>query len=233
MERVSGGAVALVGLAAPGFACPLALVLALDVSASVDAGEYRLQRDGTALALRAPAVRAALLADPPVALAVTLWAGPREQRVVLGWTMLPDGAAIDRAAARIAGVPRPDGWSGRTATADALRHAASLLAAAQECRRQVIDLSTDDIANAGPSPRLAMLGAIAVNALAVEGDLPLDHGTRADEGGGLTRWLEREVIRGPGAFVEAADDWRDFSDAMERKLLREIVGMAVADARTP
>jgi hypothetical protein len=69
---------------------------------------------------------------------------------------------------------------------------------------------------------------VAVNALAVGGDLPLDHGSRAEEGGALTRWLGAQVIRGPGAFVEAADDWRDFAAAMERKLLREIAGGAFA-----
>jgi len=225
--RNGAGAIALL-LATEATACPLALVLALDVSASVDAQEFRLQREGTAAALLAPAVRAALLSDPPVALAVTLWAGRGEQVVALGWTMLQDTGSLDAAAARIAALPRPVGWSGRTGTANALGHAAALLGAAPRCGRQVIDLSTDDIANDGASPRRLNLGQIEVNALAVGGDLPLDHGTRADEGGALTRWLEAEVIRGPGAFVEAADDWRDFAAAMERKLLREVQGMAVA-----
>jgi len=60
------------------------------------------------------------------------------------------------------------------------------------------------------------------------GDLALDHGSRASGGGALTRWQEARVIRGPGAFVEGADDWRDFAAAMERKLLREVLGQTVA-----
>jgi hypothetical protein len=94
----------------------------------------------------------------------------------------------------------------------------------------VIDLSTDDAANEGADPGGLDLGPVGVNALAVGGDLPLDHGSRAAEGGALTRWLEARVIRGPGAFVEPADDWRDFAGAMERKLLREVLGQTVAAA---
>jgi hypothetical protein len=217
----------LVVLAAPVSACPLALVLALDVSASVDAREYHLQTTGTAAALMAPAVQAALLAQGPVAMAVTLWAGLGEQARVAGWDTLHTAPDIAALAARIAAAPRPD-WGGRTATAQALSHAAGLFAAAPPCARQVIDLSTDDTANAGADPRGLDLGAATVNALAVGGDLPLDHGSRADEGGALTRWLQARVIRGPGAFVEAADDWRDLAGAMERKLLREVLGQTVA-----
>ena len=220
------GAFALL-LSNPAQGCPLALVLAMDVSASVDAHEFRLQAGGTAAALTAPAVQAALLAVGPVAIAVTLWAGPDEQAQVAAWATLHTAADIATLAARITATPRP-GWGGRTATAAALTHAAALFAFAPDCHRQVIDLSTDDAANAGPDPQGLNLGAVTVNALAVGGDLPMDHGSRADEGGALTRWLETRVIRGPGAFVEGADDWRDFAGAMERKLLREVLGQTVA-----
>lgn len=227
LKGLAKGAGAALAMAAPAQACPLALVLAMDVSASVDAAEFRLQTEGTALALGSAPVQAAILADPPVALAVTLWAGQGEQAVVLGWQSLATPADILAAAAAIAAIPRPD-WGGRTATAPALAHAARLLAGAPPCTRQGIDLTTDDIANEGPDPRDIPPGPGFVNALAVGGDLPLDHGSRAEEGGALSRWLAARVIRGPGAFVEAADDWRDFAAAMERKLLREIAGLSLA-----
>lgn len=227
LKGLLAGAGAFALLATKGAACPLALVLALDVSASVDAHEYRLQTTGTAAALTAPAVQAALLRHGPVALAVTLWAGPGEQAQVAGWASIATSADISAFAARLAATPRP-AWGGRTATAAALAHAGVLFANAPDCDRRVIDLSTDDLANAGSDPRGLDLGPVTVNALAIGGDLPLDHGSRADEGGALTRWLQARVIRGPGAFVEAADDWRDFASAMERKLLREVLGQAVA-----
>lgn len=232
LKGLAKGAGAALALAAPAQACPLALVLAMDVSASVDAVEYRLQTAGTAAALASAPVQAAILADPPVALAVTLWAGQGEQAVVLGWRTLATPADILAAAATIAAIPRP-GWGGRTATAPALAHAARLLASAPPCARQGIDLTTDDIANEGGDPAALDLRAIAVNALAIGGDLPLDHGSRAAEGGTLTRWLAAHVIRGPGAFVTGADDWRDLAAAMERKLLREIAGGAFAGLTQP
>lgn len=226
----AGGAV--LALAGPAQACALALVLAMDVSASVDAVEYRLQVEGTAAALRAPAVQAAVLAHGPVAVAVTQWAGQGEQAQVAGWRVLATPADIAALADEVAGLPRPV-WGGRTATAGALAHAAGLFAAMPGCARAVIDLSTDDAANEGGDPGLLALGPVAVNALAVGGDLPLDHGARAEEGGALSRWLAARVIRGPGAFVESADDWRDFAAAMERKLLREVLGQAVAGLAVP
>lgn len=232
LKGLAKGAGAFLALAAPAQGCPLALVLAMDVSASVDALEFRLQTEGTAAALASAPVQAAILADAPVALAVTLWAGTGEQAVVLGWRALATPGDILSAAQAITAIPRPD-WGGRTATGPALAHAAGLFAAAPPCDRTVIDLTTDDIANEGGDPRRLDLGLVAVNALAVGGDLPLDHGSRAAEGGALSRWLGAHVIRGPGAFVEAADDWRDFAAAMERKLLREIAGGAFAGLTPP
>ena len=218
--------VAAVMVPGPVRACGLALVLGLDVSASVDAQEYRLQVEGTAAALTAPAVRRAVLAQP-TAIAAFVWSGADEQAEVADWVLIRDAAALDRLAGRIAAATRPD-WGGRTATGAALRHAAAVLAKAPVCARQVVDIATDDRANEGPDPARLSLPGITVNALAVGGDLPLDHGSRADEGGALTAWLEAAVIRGPGAFVQSADDYRDFARAMERKLLREVMGLPVA-----
>jgi hypothetical protein len=217
---------ALVWLCGAGAAqpCTLALVLALDVSASVDGVEYRLQLDGTAQAIEA--LGADLVAGP-VALAATQWASADEQRVIVGWHLINSPAALGQFTATLRAAARPE-WQGRTATGAALDHALALFAQAPTCARQVIDISTDDVQNDGPLPRRWPL--IGVNALAVGGDLPLDHGTRADEGGGLTRWLEGHVISGPGAFVESADDWRGFARAMERKLWRELHGQSVAGA---
>ncbi|HMO08400.1 MAG TPA: DUF1194 domain-containing protein [Paracoccaceae bacterium] len=224
-------------LPAPAWACRLALVLALDVSASVDAAEYGLMMHGTAGALVSDPVAGLILAPGAgeVALAAFAWSGPGEVSEVLGWTLLADRAALDRAAAAIAAAPRP-AFSGRTATGSALAAGAAMLASGPPCARQVIDIATDDAANAGPdparvrdSPRLA---DATVNALAVGGDVPFDHGSRAEEGGRLSAWLSAHVIRGPGAFVQGADDFRDFEAAMQAKLLREIAPVVVGRATT-
>jgi hypothetical protein len=97
----------LASLAGPSAAqgCRLALVLALDVSGSVDAAEHRLMRDGLARALVAPEVVRAFLAGDPVALHVFEWADQTWQRPVLpGWQVVEreeDLARIARAVARL------------------------------------------------------------------------------------------------------------------------------------
>lgn len=209
--------------------CRLALVLGFDVSASVDAREYRLMMDGTAAALLSPPVARAALADRPVAVAAYVWAGAREQAVVARWTLLDGPAALERFAARIAAFPRPEGdplgrWTGRTAVGAALIAARQLLDQAPACDAQTLDLATDGENNDGPEPgplRAGLFAGATINALAVGGDLPLDHGTVFEEGGRLSAYLERHVIWGPGAFVESAEDYDGFERAMARKLERE------------
>ncbi|MCE8441693.1 DUF1194 domain-containing protein [Rhodovulum sulfidophilum] len=88
--------------------CRLALLLALDISSSVDPGEDALQRAGLAAALAAPEVQAEFLSVPdlPVALAVYEWSGRYQQRVVLPWQILDSPEAILGAAEAIAGSRR-------------------------------------------------------------------------------------------------------------------------------
>lgn len=208
--------------------CRMALVLALDVSASVDAREYALQMNGMAAALLAPPVVAAFLApgEPPVALAAFTFSGPQDAALVVGWRLIDGPAALQDSAARIAVTPRRGTFDGRTALGAALVQGGRLLAEGPDCTRRVIDIAADGENNAGPAPRLARAGdrlaGVEINALSIGGDLPLDHGTFADEGGQLSRYLAREVIQGPDAFVERAEDYADFERAMTLKLLREL-----------
>src|SRR6056297_2212350 len=74
-------------LAQPAQACRTALILAMDVSQSVDPGEYRLQIDGLAAALRDPEIAEILVRDQ-VALSVLQWSGVDAQEVVLDWTQM-------------------------------------------------------------------------------------------------------------------------------------------------
>jgi hypothetical protein len=213
-----------------GAQCRLALVLGFDVSASVDAREYALMMQGTAAALVSPAVTAAALADGPVAVAAFVWAGRREQAVVARWTRIDTPGDLARLAARIAAFPRPEGdplgpWTGRTAVGAALVSARSLLDSAPVCDAQTVDLAGDGDSNDGPAPaplRARLFHGVTINALAVGGDLPLDHGTMAEEGGRLSAWFTQNVLWGPGAFVESAADYDDFERAISRKLVREL-----------
>lgn len=217
----------------PAQACRLALVLAMDVSASVDDPEYALQAQGTAAALRAPSVRAALLdpSQPPVAIAVFVWSGPADQDLVADWTVIDSAAALDTLAQGVAAHPRNALASGRTATGDALLRAAGLLSQAPVCDRQVVDLATDGTFNAGTPPEAVRSSAafrdITINGLAVSGGQVPDWRDGGTQETALAAYLTRLVIRGPGAFVEIAKDYSDFERAMTRKLERELAGMVL------
>lgn len=226
-------AAALAGLAGLGAlpaaaACRLALLLALDVSSSVDAMEYRMQRDGLVAALQDPDIRGALLqgaAQAPVALAVYEWSGRRQSALVLNWTLLLSAADIDLAMAAVAAAPRSE-TRFPTAMGFALGYGATLMRQAPDCGRRVIDVSGDGITNDGFSPTLAYkhfpFDGITVNGLAVLGADPQ-----------VEDYYRDEVARGPDAFVETAEGYAGYRRAMTRKLFREIGTMAVGQIAPP
>ena len=202
--------------------CRLALTLAFDVSASVDAREYQLMMEGSARALRDPEVRRAILADRPVALSAYVWAGRREQAIAVDWRILETEAQIAEFADRLSGFPRPTGdplgpWGGRTGVGAALEAGGRLLSRAPECDRQALDLAGDGPGNDGPDS--ADLGGVTVNALAVAGSMPMDYDGAVD---GLQAWYMSHVLQGPGAFALEAQGYEDFARAMQIKLLREM-----------
>jgi hypothetical protein len=201
----------------------LELLLAVDVSSSVDPEEYALQLRGIAEALRHPDVLDAVRRAAPngVAMALMQWGGPREQAMSVPWAVVRDEATAEALAAQIGRIERPV-TSGGTAIGDALSHGLALLSENSfEGTRQVIDVSGDGSTNQGNSPgpirALAARIGITVNGLVILNEEPqLDH-----------YYLHR-VIGGPGAFVLPADDFEDFARAIRMKLIREIEGTMVA-----
>lgn len=208
--------------------CRLALVLAMDISSSVDPLEDALQRGGLAQALRAPEVVDAILSQPdrPVALAMFEWSGRVQQDMVLPWIMLRDEATILATAARIA-TSRRSYAEFSTAIGHALDYAHDLFAQGPACDARVLDISGDGVNNDGFGPVEAYAAldysAITVNALAIEVQDPgTDHGLTEGAEAGLAAYFRDVVIRGPAAFVEVAAGFEDVERAMRRKLLREL-----------
>ncbi|MGR3461120.1 MAG: DUF1194 domain-containing protein [Roseovarius sp.] len=196
-------------------ACRLALVLALDVSSSVDAQEYDLQRKGLAAALDAPDIRQAILrGEGDVALAVYEWSGRDRQKLHLDWTVLRSHADITRAAALLAGMERSTAEF-PTALGAALGYGAQVMTRAPDCARRVIDVSGDGVNNEGFAPALAYRHFPFQN-ITVNGLVILGHDAA------VLRHYGEEVLRGPGAFLEVADGFEDFRRVMARKLFREI-----------
>lgn len=199
-------------LAQPVQACRTALILAMDVSQSVDPGEYRLQIDGLAAALRDPEIAEILVRDQ-VALSVIQWSGVDSQEVSLGWTQMLSPSHVQLFADAVQRLPRAFVMS-NTAPAEALDHALKHFNSGPDCTRRVIDMSGDGTPNAGGEVgrlrRAAERAGVTVNGLAIEG-----------LGRAITNFYQRNVITGDG-FVETARGHRDYARAIRRKILREI-----------
>lgn len=211
----------LAGLTEPANAqehCRLALVLALDVSSSVDAEEYILQRDGLAAALDDPSIRGAILdGDGHVSIAIYEWSGRRQSAMVSDWVALTDNTAIDGVIETLISAPRSH-TRFPTAMGYALGYGATLLSRGPTCDRQVIDLSGDGENNDGFPPQLAYKNFpftnVTVNGLAVLGGSE-----------DVLNYFHREVRFGFGAFVETSDGYQGYREAMTRKLFRELNDM--------
>jgi Ca-activated chloride channel family protein len=197
---------------APTAACDLALVLAVDVSGSVDQREYEIQMQGLAEALRDGTVIDALV-DAQAMVTLIQWTGSSRQRQTVPWVQMRTETDVAALAAEIGADKRV--WRNySTAVGEALVVAEAALKEALHCRRKVIDVSGDGVSNEGiePSARHAELSAmgITVNALAIE--------TGKED---LTGWFYENLILGEGAFVMTADGFEDYPVKIRRKLQRE------------
>ncbi len=194
-------------------ACDLALLLAVDVSGSVDASEYDVQMSGLAAGLRDGIVVEALI-KAEAAVAVMQWTGADRQEMSVPWMRVRNGAEAEALAQAVDNAPRA--WRRySTAIGDALLRAADELAAAPQCRRMVVDVSGDGPSNEGAAPesgqrRLARMG-VTVNGLVIETD--------EDD---LTGYYWENVITGPGAFVVTANGFEEYPKRIRQKLVREV-----------
>lgn len=195
----------------------LALVIALDGSASVSLAEFDLMTRGLGWALRQGDVIAGLTAGPARAslCAVLLWSGTGAQDSVVGWTRIGTVAAANSFADAVENAPRAI-RAGGTAIGEAL--VASLLLLGElpaPAGRHVIDIAGDGRSNEGRAPgpirdRLVAAG-LTINALGVINEEP-----------DLLTYYRDYVIGGPGAFAVACRDYTDFARAMREKLVREV-----------
>jgi Protein of unknown function (DUF1194) len=210
---------AMLAGSAPAVAAGLALVLAIDVSASVTADSYVLQRNGIARAFEDIRLAGALSAIPGGIEALVLeWSDPDRVAVTVDWTRLADADG----AAAFAGAVRATKRSseGLTAIGPALLAAAAAFDRLPEpAGRRVVDVSGNGMANFGLKPSAArdrvVAAGISINGLAILTDEPW-----------LEAYYRTNIIGGPGAFVVSARDFGSFADAMLRKLVQEVADAA-------
>jgi Ca-activated chloride channel family protein len=191
-------------------ACDIALVLAMDVSGSVDADEYELQRDGTAAAFRSPEIARAVERADGVAVIALEWSAWAQTTVP--WTILR--TAEDAAAfADALGATRRSG-DGATFTGGALHHATRALDRAPcVALREIVDISTDGESNdTFEAQRDSMIERGAtVNVLAVPDERRL----------WLPDWLRQNIVT-PGGFLIEAHGYEAFGPAIRKKLSIEL-----------
>jgi len=195
----------------------LALVLAVDVSASVDYDEFGLMIGGLSAAFLDADVIAAVTGGRLGAVAVAALFWSEAQDVALPWLRLAnaaDGALIAEALLAAPRLPR----AGATALGDGLVAALTLLARCPaQATRLVVDVSGDGAGNrgraSGPVRDVAVASGVVINGLAVVNEEPE-----------LVAHYAAEVIGGPGSFVMECADYADFAEAIGRKLVREMRG---------
>jgi hypothetical protein len=206
----------------------LLLVLAADVSRSVDERKFRLQREGYAAAIVDPRVVRAMTtgATGRIALCFMEWASDGEQIVVIDWTPVGSEGEAQSISKRIREAPRA--FMGRTSISAAIDYSMGILARSPFVgTRRVIDVSGDGTNNSGRPVTLARDTAVGqgvtINGLVILSEVPLPtNPMHTHPPGGLTAYYENNVIGGPGAFVVEAESFEAFGQLLVSKLVKEI-----------
>ena len=209
----------------------LRLVLAADVSISVDNNEFELQREGYASAITSETVLNAIRAGPHRAIAVCFieWSGPSKQRVVADWTVIRDGEMATVFANTLRTAPRS--FADATAIGSAIDFAMRYFdESGLESERRIIDISGDGDSNSGRPVEYsrddAMKARVTINGLAIVNEHPLPGFIgHIQPAGGIGHYYRTRVAGGPGSFVFQIDSFDGFAEAIERKLVAEIAAI--------
>ena len=206
----------------------LLLVLAADVSRSIDAGKFQLQREGYAAALSDPRVLDTIRSGRTGRIGVTFveWSGVGAQHVVIDWMSVGDAAAAKDFGDRLIEAPRS--FADRTSISGAIEFAMNAFAQAPFASvRHTIDISGDGTNNAGREVGAlrdeAVGKGITINGLVILSDNPLswnpDH---TNPPGGLDNYYRNNVVGGPGAFVMVAQNFNSFGEAIINKMIADV-----------
>jgi hypothetical protein len=206
----------------------LLLVLAVDVSRSIDAAKFQLQREGYAAAVADPHVLEAIHSGRTGRIGLTFveWSGVGAQKVVIDWTTIGDTDSAKGFGDRLLEAPRS--FADRTSISGAIEFAMGQLdKAPYEAARRTIDVSGDGTNNAGRDVATlrdeAVAKGITINGLVILSDNPMswnpDH---TNPPGGLANYYRNNVVGGPSAFVMVAENFNSFGQAIVKKMIAEV-----------
>ena len=212
----------------------LLLVLASDVSRSVDTRKFELQRQGYAAALSNPRVIDAIKSGPHgrIAICFVEWSGATSQKLVIDWTIISDMASARKIGDQMLELPRS--FADRTSIAVGLEYSMLQLENSPfQAPRRTIDVSGDGTNNSGrdiASVRDEVLArGVTINGLVILSDTPLPwNPEHTNPPGGLDEYYRRNVTGGPGSFVMVAENHNSFGQAIVKKMIAEIAWLEPA-----
>jgi len=228
LTLILAGAVLVPRAALAGEDVDLLLVLAADVSRSIDATKFQLQRDGYVAAVADPRVLDAIRSgrNGRIGLAFVEWSGIGAQRVVIDWMTVGDAASAKDFGDRLLEAPRS--FADRTSISGAIEFAMNeFVQAPFQSTRHIVDISGDGTNNAGRDVAQvrdeALAKGVTINGLVILSENPMswnpDH---TNPPGGLDNYYRNNVIGGPGAFVMVAKDFNSFGQAIIGKIIAEV-----------
>ena len=206
----------------------LLLVLAADISRSVDEVKFQLQRSGYAAAFSDSRVIEAIRAGRSgrIAVAFVEWSGVSSQKIVIDWTVISNDDTGREFGDRIIEAPRA--FANSTSISAGIEFAMTQLdRAPYETLRRVIDVSGDGDNNSGRDVTTARAEAIAkgvtINGLVILTEPPShSYSSHTNPPGGLANYYRNNVIGGPGAFVMVAENFNSFGNVLVKKLITEL-----------
>lgn len=199
-----------------------ALVIAVDVSNSVDERRYRLQMSGIAKALSDPAVVGTILNGSQGAILVSIVAWSDRPRVALPWMRIASQADAEAVAAKILELPRITGEFTCLANMLHFLNDKVLPTVPATALRKVVDVSGDGKDNCNSQVATPAIRDEIVSYGSIINGLPILEGKEAMT---LEKWYDDNVRGGPGSFVLAAKSFEDFGRAIRQKFIVEISGL--------
>jgi hypothetical protein len=200
----------------------IALVLAVDVSSSINEERFGLQREGIARGLESREILEAIAAGPhqTIELAVIEWS--ERQHVVVDWTIIRGPADLEPVLKALRTSPRPDVGFKTNVAAGIVNAAGMFETMPLAADRKIIDVSGDGRQNEGKlAADVARDGAVAQD-ITING-LPITSGEEPE----VDAWYRTHVVGGDGAFMVVANGHDGFADAMRKKLSLEVAGLTV------
>src|ERR1700689_3962507 len=206
----------------------LLLVLAVDVSRSIGAPKFQLQREGYAAPVADPHVLEAIRTGRTGRIGLTFveWSGVGAQKVVIDWTTIGDADSAKGFGDRLLEAPRS--FADRTSISGAIEFAMGQLdKAPYESARRTIDVSGDGTNNAGRDVALqrddAVAKGITINGLVILSDNPMSwNPDPTNPPGGFAKYYKANVVGGPNAFVMVAKNFNSFGQAIVKKMIAEV-----------